>query len=181
MNKLLKNRISTASQEQWQVMTFYERFEQVVALVLSATISVVIVISLWQLIRNLVLLLVLDTLNPLDYSVFQTIFGMIMTLLIAMEFKHSIIRVVMRRDHIIQVKTVILIALLALARKFIILEPNADPAHIAALSGAVLVLGMVYWLVCDRDAKSFLAGNDEISGSISDRLHKRKQEQKPSP
>jgi len=34
-----------------------------------------------------------------------------------MEFKHSIIHVMLRRDHIVQVKTVLLIALLAIARK----------------------------------------------------------------
>jgi hypothetical protein len=46
---------------------------------------------------------------------------MIMTLLIAMEFKHSIVRVALRRD-IIQVKTVVLIAVIALSRKFVILD-----------------------------------------------------------
>lgn len=54
-------------------------------------------------------------------------FGMIMTLLIAMEFKHSIVRVALRRDSIIQVKTVILIGLIALARKFVILTPRRAP------------------------------------------------------
>lgn len=39
-------------------------------------------------------------------EVFQSVFGMIMTLLIAMEFKHSIVRVAQRRDSIIRVKTV---------------------------------------------------------------------------
>jgi hypothetical protein len=52
---------------------------------------------------------------------------MIMTLLIAMEFKHSIVRVALRRDSIIQVKTVILIGLIALARKFVILDPRPAP------------------------------------------------------
>ena len=36
---------------EWAVMTFYERFEQVVALILANVIAVVIVISLFQLIR----------------------------------------------------------------------------------------------------------------------------------
>ena len=43
-----------------------------------------------------------------------------------MEFKHSIVRVALRRDSIIQVKTVILIGLIALARKFVILDPEAS-------------------------------------------------------
>ena len=96
---------------QWAVMTFYERFEQAIALALSAIIAVIIVVSLLQLISIVFSLLIIDAFNPLDHKVFQTVFGMIMTLLIAMEFKHSIVRVALRRDSIIQVKTVILIGL----------------------------------------------------------------------
>lgn len=147
------------AREQWQAMTFYGRFEQAVALILSAVISVVVVISLWQLVRYLFVLLVLNVLNPLDHAVFQVIFGMIMTLLIAMEFKHSIIRVALRRDHIIQVKTVILIAMLAVARKFIILDLSTEASKIAALSAVLLVLGVVYWLMRERDDR--LAHQDE--------------------
>ncbi|EAX47262.1 conserved hypothetical protein [Thermosinus carboxydivorans Nor1] len=132
-------------------MSFYERFEQVIALILSAVIACIIVISLIQLIRVVFVLLVLETFNPLDHGVFQTVFGMIMTLLIAMEFKHSIIKVTLRQDSIIQVKTVVLIAMIALSRKFVILEPDTSPAKIAALSGAILALGVVYWLLRERD------------------------------
>ena len=136
---------------QWRLMTFYERFEQVVALVLSAVIAVIIVVSLFQLIAIVFTLLVLDAFNPLDHKVFQNVFGMIMTLLIAMEFKHSIVRVALRKESIIQVKTVILIAILALARKFIILGPDVDPAKVAALAGTILALGLTYWLMRERD------------------------------
>lgn len=137
--------------DQWTIMSFYERFEQVVALVLSAVIAVIIVVSLFQLIAIVFTLLVLDAFNPLDHKVFQSVFGMIMTLLIAMEFKHSIVRVALRKESIIQVKTVILIAILALARKFIILDPDVDPAKLAALAGTILALGLTYWLMRERD------------------------------
>ncbi|HFF3758483.1 TPA: phosphate-starvation-inducible PsiE family protein [Stenotrophomonas maltophilia] len=136
---------------QWAVMTFYERFEQVVALVLSAVIAAIIVVSLFQLISIVFTLLIVDAFNPLDHKVFQSVFGMIMTLLIAMEFKHSIVRVALRRDSIIQVKTVILIALIALARKFVILDPEVSPGKVAALAGATLALGVTYWLLRERD------------------------------
>jgi uncharacterized membrane protein (DUF373 family) len=136
---------------EWAVLTFYERFEQLVAHGLSVVISVIILVSLWQLIHAVTVLLVSDALNPLDHAVFQTVFGMVMTLLIAMEFKHSITRVMARRDHIVQVKTVILVALLAIARKFIILDPASAPAEIAALAFALVALGSVYWLMRQRD------------------------------
>ena len=150
----MTNKLSPALQtfrSEWRAMTFYERFEQVIALALSAVIAVIVVVSLIQLVSTVFTLLFLEAFNPLDHAVFQTVFGMIMTLLIAMEFKHSILRVALRRDSIIQVKTVVLIALIALSRKFIILDPEVEPGKIAALAGASLALGVVYWLLRERD------------------------------
>ena len=138
--------------ELWRSMNLYEKFEQSISLSLAVVIALIIVISLIQLVRTVWLLMFFDTLNPLDHQVFQTVFGMIMTLLIAMEFKHSIVRVAMRKDSIIQVRTVVLIAVIALARKFVILDMGTDPAKIAALSCAVLALGAVYWLVDKRSS-----------------------------
>ncbi len=83
---------------EWAVMTFYERFEQVVALILANVIAVVIVISLFQLIRAVLILLAGEAFHLLDHAAFQGLFGIIMTLRIAMEFKHSIIRVALRRN-----------------------------------------------------------------------------------
>lgn len=130
---------------------WYERFEQIVAFILSLIITAVIVTALIQLVKNLMPLILGGALDPLDHTVFQTLFGMIMTLLIAMEFKHSIIKVALRHDSIIQVKTVMIIALIALSRKFVILDPETDPSKIAALALATLALGGVYWLLRERD------------------------------
>jgi uncharacterized membrane protein (DUF373 family) len=143
--------------DEWAIMNFYERFEQLVALVLSAVIAVIVLVSLLQLVQIVFRLLLVDAFNPLDHKVFQSVFGMIMTLLIAMEFKHSIVRVALRRDSIIQVKTVILIGLIALARKFVILDPETSPAKIAALAGATLALGATYWLLRERDDRQAAA------------------------
>lgn len=53
---------------------------------------------------------------------FEQIICMVMAVLIALEFKHSIPGVLERKRHVIQVQAVVLIALLALVRRFIILE-----------------------------------------------------------
>jgi uncharacterized membrane protein (DUF373 family) len=139
---------------QWSIMTLYERFEQVVAIVLSMVIALVIALALVQLILRVGPLLLTGAIDPLEHDVFQMLFGMVMTLLIALEFKHSIIRVALRKSSIVQVKTVVLIALIALSRKFVILDTKATSAGtIAALAGATLVLGVVYWLLRDRDER----------------------------
>ncbi len=140
------------TRKHWPILSIYERFEQVVAIALSLVIASVIALALVQLITRVIQLLLSGTLDPLEHDVFQALFGMIMTLLIAMEFKHSIILVAFRRSSIIQVKTVVLIALIALSRKFVILDSSDTAAStIAALAGAALVLGVVYWLMRERD------------------------------
>jgi uncharacterized membrane protein (DUF373 family) len=151
-NHRAPRRFFAETRKHWSIMSVYERFEQIVAIVLSFVIAVVISLALLQLVSRVVVLLLSGALDPLEHDVFQALFGMIMTLLIAMEFKHSILLVALRRSSIIQVKTVVLIALIALSRKFVILDSSATSAStIAALAGATLVLGVVYWLLRERD------------------------------
>lgn len=151
-------RLFRETRDRWGLMTAYERFEQVVALMLSSIIVVVIVLALVQLVVRVLPLLIGGGVDVLDHGAFQALFGTIMTLLIAMEFKHSIIRAALRQESVVQVKTVILIALLALSRKFIILDTVATQAEtIVALAIATLVLGIVYWLLRERDDRSAAA------------------------
>src|ERR1700694_4553318 len=66
-------------------------------------------------------------LDPLDQAVFQTVFGEIMTLLIA---------------------------LLAIARKFIVLDLHeVGPAEMLGLAAVALALGITYWLIRERDER----------------------------
>ncbi len=137
--------------DEWHTLTLYEKFEQIVTFVLTAIIACVILAALLNLLREMVMLFLQYGFNPLDHKTFQKIFGMIMTLLIALEFKHSILKVAFRKEGIVQIKTVILIALLALVRKFIIIDlKTVPPAKLAALAFSVLVLGGIYWLLREQ-------------------------------
>lgn len=110
----------------------------------------IVVRDLWANLVNE--LLVLTWYQRFEHTVFQSLFGEIMTLLIAMEFNHTIHLVAMRRQNIIQVKTVLLIAILALARKVIIMDLHAiTSGQIEALAAITLALGIVYWLMRERD------------------------------
>jgi uncharacterized membrane protein (DUF373 family) len=67
--------------------------------------------------------------------------------------------VVAAAESIVQVKTVLLIALLALSRKLIILDVTVvAPATILALAAVLLALGVAYWLVRAGDASSEARG-----------------------
>jgi hypothetical protein len=58
----------------WGILSLYERFEAAVAFLLTAIISVVIVVALYRLIISVVDTLALRALNPLDHAVFQGVF-----------------------------------------------------------------------------------------------------------
>jgi uncharacterized membrane protein (DUF373 family) len=144
---------------QWLALTLYEKFEQAVILVLVTLIAVVIASATWNLAWNIVVLLAADTFDPADPAAFQTIFGMIFTVIIALEFKHSLLVVLQRKESVVQVRTIVLIAILAMVRKFIILDLQTTAAEqLFALAAAILALGIVYWLVRDQDRREALFG-----------------------
>jgi uncharacterized membrane protein (DUF373 family) len=96
--------------------------------------------------------LVLGVLDPLQKNAFQMVFGEVLTLLIAIELNHTLQFVVTRQESIIQTRVVLLIAMLAISRRFIIVDEETTAAtDIFALAAAILAIGAVYWLVRDRD------------------------------
>ena len=148
-------KIFGVSGPEWDAMSLYARFEQIVIRILTLFIAVIVAVALLRLVITVCQLLVWGALNPLSHEEFQVIFGMIMTLLIALEFSHSILQSVERLHQIVQVKTVVLISILALVRKFIVLNlETTSAATIAALALAVIALGVVYWLLRERDDRA---------------------------
>jgi uncharacterized membrane protein (DUF373 family) len=144
-----------AARERWAVLTLYDKFEQAVILIITALIAVVVAAAVWNLALKIVLsLLLANAFDPSDYSVFQAVFGMIFTVIIALEFKRSLLVLAERQESVVQVRTVVLIALLAIIRKLIILDVSATEAQqLVALAAAILALGGVYWLVRDQDRR----------------------------
>jgi len=142
----------TELRTQWALLSYYQRFEGLVALALTLVIGLIILVALFRLTFSVVTGLLLGVLNPLDHGVFQAVFGEILTLLIALEFNHTLQYVVKREQSIIQTKVVLLIALLAVARKIVILDLNAaDASQLLALAAITLALGAAYWLMRERD------------------------------
>jgi uncharacterized membrane protein (DUF373 family) len=136
----------------WADLRAYERFEAVVASLLRVVIGTIIVVALYRLIVRVLDTLVLRALDPLDHTVFQQVFGAIMTLLITLEFGHTLQYVIARGIGVIQARVVVLIALLALARKIIVVDLfEVSAASVLALAALTLSLGAAYWLVRERD------------------------------
>ncbi len=135
-------------------LTLYERFEHAIVLALTALIIVVVGVATWHLALAVLFLLLADEIHPANQAVFQAIFGMVFTVLIALEFKHSLLIVLARQESVVRLRSVILIAMLAMVRKFILLDLGTSaPAELLALAAAILALGTVYWMVREQDAR----------------------------
>lgn len=131
----------------WSDLSVFARFERIVALALMVLSTVVTLFAMARLAYNLFQLFILKA-DFLEYVVFQSVFGMIMTILIALEFNRSIAATIMGRAHILQVRMVIMIGILALVRKFIILDiKETAPAAVFGLASGVLALACVYWIL----------------------------------
>lgn len=133
-------------------LTIYERFEHGVILILTLLIVGIVASATWHLARVVGVLILTDAVQPANQAVFQTVFGMIFTVIIALEFKHSLLIVLARQESVVRVRSIVLIAMLAMVRKFIILDiGEASASEVFALSAAILSLGIVYWLVRQQD------------------------------
>jgi uncharacterized membrane protein (DUF373 family) len=145
-----------ASRERWRVLTVYERFEHLVVVVLTGLIALVVLAAIWNLaLKIFFALIVAETFDPTEHGVFQAVFGMIFTVIIALEFKRSLLVAVERHESIVQVRAVVLLAMLAILRKIIIFDLGDTDAggKLLALSAAMLALGVVYWLVREQDRR----------------------------
>ena len=140
---------------QFKLLSLYQRFEHIVVTILTALIAIIVVVAVWNLTLKIVFGLILPgNLDPSDYTIFQAVFGMIFTVIIALEFKKSLLVIAERRENVVQIRSVVMIALLAICRKVIILDvKETDALQIFALAAAILALGIVYRLIRDSDQR----------------------------
>ena len=140
---------------EWTPLTLYGKFEHLVILILTGLIAVVVIFAVWNLVLKIIHAIILpSSFDPTEYATFQAVFGAIFIVIIALEFKRSLLVVMERHESVVQVRAVILIALLAIVRKIIILDlTSTESLQLFALAAAILALGAVYWLVRGQDRR----------------------------
>ena len=140
--------------ELWPDMTLFERFEYIMMLFVSVILTIIILVAFVRLVINVYDLVNTQLTHTTEYTAFQATFGMLLTLLIAFEFRNSIDAILEGKGLLVQVKIVILIAIVALARKFLVLEPKElEAGMVAAYAGVALSLGVIYWLLRRGDTE----------------------------
>lgn len=135
----------------WSELSQYRRFERIISLILTFAIGLLVLIAIFYLLSNVFTLLFLETADPFNFRVFQAVFDMVLTILIAMEFNNSIVRTMEEEGRLggfVHVEVVVLIAIMAVVRKFMVMDVESlDPQHLLGLGGAILALGGTYWLL----------------------------------
>ncbi|MBO0902040.1 phosphate-starvation-inducible PsiE family protein [Jiella sonneratiae] len=129
------------------LVKLYFRFERIVAHMLLVGMVGVVLLSLWSFLRATGLAL-FDLGHPLEYDAFQTLFDRVLAVVIALELAHSIHQMAIGDHRLAQVKTVIVIGVLAVVRKLILLEVNnTSGAFLAGLAGVMVALGLLLVMV----------------------------------
>jgi uncharacterized membrane protein (DUF373 family) len=133
--------------QEWNELTSYQRFEQVVSRIIMAFVAVVIV---YAVILTTIELAIDFTLGRdfMEHELLQDVFGSILTILILLEFNHSIAVSLKQKTGIVQTRIVVLIAILVIVRKIILLDfKTASVEALAGHAGVALALGLLYWLI----------------------------------
>ena len=131
----------------WKEMTYYERFEQIVSRIVMVLIAALIV--------YLLIFIAVDLFDEFkrglalaDVEALKDVFGSILTILILIEFNHSIALALSKRSGVLQARFVVLIAILVIARKVILLDFNtATFEQLIGISGIAIAFGLLYWLI----------------------------------
>ena len=133
--------------KEWNSLTAYGRFEQIASRVIMVLISLVIVYSLVLIAISLFKQLTLDSTFP-DTTALKDVFGSILTVLILIEFNHSIAYAITRRSGVLQARYIVLITILVIARKVILLDfTTATFEKLIGIGAIALAFGGLYWLI----------------------------------
>ena len=145
-------------------MTYYERFEQLASRIVMVLISALIVYLLIFVAINL-----FDQFKQgvafADVEALKDVFGSILTVLILIEFNHSIALAISKRSGVLQVRFIVLIAILVIARKVILLDfSTATFEQLIGISGIAIAFGLLYWLISLRSSDLFPRRETDRSG-----------------
>jgi uncharacterized membrane protein (DUF373 family) len=133
--------------------TIYSWFEQIVLSILVFIICLVIVYSL--IIATIKIFEDLASgIGFIETAALKDTFGLILTVIILVEFNHSIVLAIRQRSGAIQVRIVVLITIMVLARKLVLLDYAAASVEtLLGLGGLALALGGLYWLISDGEQR----------------------------
>ena len=146
------------------LVKLYFRFEKLVAHILLFGMVGVVLLTLWSFLRATGLAL-FDFGQPFEYSAFQSLFDRVLAAIIALELAHSIHQMALGDHRLAQVRTVIVIGVLAVVRKLILLEVDSTSgAFLAGLAATFIALGGLLVMVHFVDSREQKGARTSVTG-----------------
>lgn len=89
-----------------------------------------------------------------DRAALQDTIGQILTILILLEFNHSVLVSLSEHSGAIQVRMLVRITILVVARKLMLVDFSAIQAQtLLGFGGLLVALGGLYWMIADGDRR----------------------------
>ena len=136
---------------QWRKYCTYPQFERIALACIMLMIGVIAVFAIvFTGIKLTGDLLLGETF--VDRTALQDTLGFILTILILLEFNHSVFVSLTQRSGAIQVRMLVRITILVVARKLMLIDfAAADAWTLLGFGGLLLALGGLYWLISNSD------------------------------
>jgi uncharacterized membrane protein (DUF373 family) len=142
------------SPKRWEDLRRFADYAQFERIALGCILVILSVISVYAIVAFVIKLSGDFMLGEafLEKSALQDTFGAILTILIVLEFNHSIYVAMTHKAGALQVRTVILLTVLVVARKLMLQDFSAMTTQTFLGFGAILLaLGVIYWLISHAD------------------------------
>jgi uncharacterized membrane protein (DUF373 family) len=137
----------------WRTLGYYERFELVALRIIQILLALITAYAIVLVAVELAHDATLGT-GFMEKEVLQDTFGSILTVLILLEFNHSVHVAVSQRSGAVQVRIVVLITVLVIARKLMLLDyATVSVEMLLGFAALLLALGALYWLITVGDAR----------------------------
>lgn len=136
----------------------YHYFEKGVVAALTILVAVSVLLALAQSGMALYKVIASET-HLLDHDSFIKVFGTFMTVLIALEFNHTVLADITTKAPVVKVRAVLLVALLALSRKVVLVDFK-EMDYTTMIGLAVLILAVAASYVAVRLEEIKTVNND---------------------
>jgi uncharacterized membrane protein (DUF373 family) len=129
------------------MLEFINRFEKLVYILLIAFLVIVLVFAIGQMFWSLWSTLTTAPILDLDSLELSTALGGFFLVLIAVELLDTMKAYIV--ENVIHVEVVVLLAIIAIARKVILLNPQSPPDGVELIGLGILIVGLAasYYLI----------------------------------
>ncbi|GAB4174642.1 MAG: phosphate-starvation-inducible PsiE family protein [Geothermobacteraceae bacterium] len=125
----------------------YQWFERLVVAILTLMVAVSVILTL---VHSGFELYHVATTGPtlFDHNQFIKVFAAFMTVLIALEFNHTVLPDISEKKPVVKVRAVLLVAMLALARKVVLVDfKKVSYTSMIGLAVLIVCVSVAYWVI----------------------------------